>query len=383
MHFQQFLWGSTLLSAAVTAIPSPNQHHPSRWVNLTSLPSPRQEHVTVAINNSTIAVVGGIERLGNDVSIASPNTHPILLTPPQSIQTGIRTTPLLSLYDIPSNTWHPGAPLPLPINHPNGATSNNRIYLLGGLIDAQNPPPMNGADWLATGKSYVYDLATDTWRELPPMPPGTERGSAVTGVYGEMIYVVGGMTYLSAAGQDAVTSVIAFNTTSEKWQRVASRAADIPSGRQHAVGGVVGSTLYVLGGRWYERTNVRDEVFSLDLLQPERGWQTSKARMPTARGGITGGAVGNSFYVFGGECDEETANGVFPQNEAYDLKKKKWTRLANMAVPRHGTSAVAVGKRVYVPGGGLQQDGLPVERDGVVSYGEAVAHFDAFEVGGY
>ena len=213
------------------------------------------------------------------------------------------------------------------------------------------------------------------------MPPGTERGSAVAAAYGDLIYVAGGMTYLSAAGQDAVTSVIAFNTTSETWQRVPSVAANIPEGRQHAAGGVVNHTLYVLGGRWFERTNVRSEVFSLDLSDPGAKWQTSAAHMPTARGGVSGGVVGNRFFVFGGECNNGTANGIFPQAEAYDLKRGQWMRLPDMAVPRHGTSAVGVGNKIYIPGGGLQQDGVPVVRDGVVSYGEAVAHFDAYEVG--
>ena len=57
MHLQQLLWGTTLLSAAVAAIPSARPiHHPSKWVNLTSLPSPRHEHVTLSVNNSTISV---------------------------------------------------------------------------------------------------------------------------------------------------------------------------------------------------------------------------------------------------------------------------------------------------------------------------------------
>ena len=139
-------------------------------------------------------------------------------------------------------------------------------------------------------------------------------------------------------------------------------------------------TLYVLGGRWFERTNVRDEVFSLNLRNQSAGWKTSPGRMPTARGGIAGGAVGNTFVTFGGECNPNSTVGIFPQAEAYDLVSQQWKRLPNMAVPRHGTSAVAVGNRIYVPGGGLQQDGLPVERNGVVSYGQSVAHFDAYEI---
>lgn len=213
------------------------------------------------------------------------------------------------------------------------------------------------------------------------MPTGTERGSAVLGVYGDLIYVVGGMTVLNLDGQDAITTVIAFNTTSEEWQRVPPLAANIPEGRQHAAGAVAGHTMYIIGGRWFGQDDVRDEVFSLDLRNVSSGWTTSRGHMPTARGGIHGGVVGNRFYAFGGEGNANATTGIFPQAEAYDIAGEEWTRLPNMAVPRHGTSAVAVGDRIYIPGGGLQQDGVPIERNGVVSFGHMTGHLDAFEVG--
>lgn len=297
----------------------------------------------------------------------------------QSVQVKVVSTNLVNLYDIPSDTWRAIAPLPIAVNHPNAAAVNGRIYLLGGLVDTEEPP-IAEADWITTGKSYVYDPDANVWTEVASMPNGTERGSSVVGVHGEMIYLAGGMTVLNRDYQDASTTVTAFNTTSLQWQRVPSIAANLPEGRQHAAGTVFRDTLYVVGGRWYERTNVRDTVFSLNLLDQTAGWQTSPSRMPTARGGLAGGAVGHSFFAFGGECDPNTTNGVFPQAESYDLVSGVWTKLKDMQVPRHGTAAVSVGNRIYIPGGGLQQDGIPIERNGVVSYGQATAHFDAYEV---
>ncbi|KAK7188762.1 hypothetical protein DPSP01_005664 [Paraphaeosphaeria sporulosa] len=357
-----FLFTASFTAAALPKGYQTNTVDGNRWVNLTSLPSPRQEHATVAVNNNTIAVLGGVERIGND-----------------SVQVRVFSTDLVELYDIPSDTWRTAAPLPIKLNHPNAAVVNERIYLLGGLVDTQSPPTAE-ADWIATGKSYVYDLIANAWTEVASMPPGTERGSAVVGVHGDMIYVAGGMTVLNFVVQDASSTVTAFNTTSLQWQRVPSVAANMPEGRQHAAGAVVEDTLYVVGGRWFERTNVRDTVFSLDLRNQTAGWQTSPSRMPTARGGIAGGAVGSSFVAFGGECNPDTSNGIYPQAEMYDLKSKEWKKLPDMQVPRHGTAAIAVGSLIYIPGGGLQQDGVPIERDGVVSYGQATAHFDAYEV---
>ena len=73
MHFHHLVGVSTLLAASFTAAAALPNDYPTnteqgnRWVNLTSLPSPRQEHATVAIGNTTIAILGGVERIGNDV----------------------------------------------------------------------------------------------------------------------------------------------------------------------------------------------------------------------------------------------------------------------------------------------------------------------------
>ena len=70
MQLQHFVWASSLLltkGVAAAAVPQSSESGGNRWVNLTSLPSPRQEHITVAVDNNTIAVVGGVKPLGNDV----------------------------------------------------------------------------------------------------------------------------------------------------------------------------------------------------------------------------------------------------------------------------------------------------------------------------
>lgn len=358
---------STFLSLAVFGlIPFANAsphciRDTPKWSNLTSLPIKQQEQTTVVVDESTIALVGGVRQYGNDSFSAE-------------------TTNLVQLYDIPSDTWSQGTPAPVKINHPNVAVVDGRIYLLGGLVEREDPPAMS-PDWHASGKSHVYDPVTDTWSELESMPPGTERGSAIVGVHDDIIYLAGGMTILLAAYQDAVTTVIAFNTTSGEWLRFPGTAANIPEGRQHGAGAVYNDVFYVVGGRWFEKTNVKDTVFKLDLNDIEAGWETSESRMPTARGGICGAVVDGSLYTFGGEGNEESHTGLFSNVEVLDLETEEWSELEEMPVPRHGTSAVSVGNKIYIPGGGLQDDGKPVEYpDGVVRYSLMSSHFDTLIV---
>lgn len=326
-----------------------------QWVDLASIPKPRQEHGTVAINNTTIAIVGGIVPVGNST----------------------QTTDLLQLYDIDSNTWATASAAPYKVNHPNVAAVGQTLYLLGGLVEGALSPGIS-MNWVASKACHAYDLSTDIWTELPPMPNGTERGSAIVGVHGEMIYLAGGMTVLQTGYQDAVDSVIAFNTASSEWQRLLAAAAELPESRQHAAGSVVGDTFYVVGGRRYGQLNTHDTVFKLDLANQTAGWQTSPGRMPTTRGGLNGGAVGAKFYAFGGEGNPESSTGVFNQSEVFDTESQEWTELKPMQVPRHGTQAAAVGGLVYIPGGGLQQDGKQVVTDGTTTFQQPTSHFDAY-----
>jgi N-acetylneuraminic acid mutarotase len=78
--------------------------------------------------------------------------------------------------------------------------------------------------------------------------------------------------------------------------------------------------------------------------------------MPTARGGVASGAVGNEIYVFGGEGNPNSTTGIFPQVEGYNTVTDSWESLDDMKIPRHGTYAASVGGKVYIPGGGLQED---------------------------
>ncbi|KAK4040498.1 hypothetical protein C8A01DRAFT_15646 [Parachaetomium inaequale] len=320
---------------------SPSPH----WKTLSPIALyPRQEHTTLALNRTTLAILGGIV--------------------PNGLPTQFNTTSLLQLYSIPTNKWHPAplAPMPVALNHPNAAAVDGKIYLLGGLDDRGD------GIWRGTGRSWVYDPTTNTWAELPGIPD-VPRGSAAMGVDERtgVVYLAGGMTQLplieGAGEQESVDVVSAFDTRKGEW--VAALPAGVkamPGRRDHAGAVVVDRVMYVLGGRDRGQHNVRGDVFALDLGRLGKGWVTKAGKMPTPRGGVCAGAVAGKVYVFGGEGNPvEGSDGVFDQVEAYDIRKDTWERLDKMELPRHGTSAVAVGRGVYIPGGGIKLGGAPVD----------------------
>ena len=343
MHFLVIIF--TLLTTTLA-----RPHKGPIWTALAPIPIPRQEHTTVSFPPSTIVVIGGIIPIGTNSTTALP----------------IRTTSLVQFYSIPNNTWTTAAPLPRALNHANAAVVGGRIYVLGGLADLGEPEPA----WRAVGNSWVYEPFSDTWTVIPGLPSHSVRGSAAVGVYKHLIILAGGMTDLELSGdmrQNTVSVVSIFDTLDGKWVDVPREAKYLPDGRDHAGAAVVDGKMYVLGGRDQGQRNVKHTVFILDLCHLEAGWRTSAAKMPTPRGGVAAGVVGKKIYVFGGEGNRALESGVFDQVETYDTTKDKWTSVGKMRIPRHGTYAVGVDRKIYVPGGGVMQSGAPV------------ADFDVFE----
>ncbi|GKT87353.1 kelch repeat-containing protein [Colletotrichum tofieldiae] len=310
------------------------------WHDLASIPFlPRQEHAAVAINSTTLAVLGGISG---------------------SSETGVwNNSDLVTLYDVLSNKWTPAAPLPIALNHPNAATVDGRIYLLGGLAETFD---QNGT-WRAVPNSWVYDPKRDQWEPIASFPQGTERGSAAVGVSGTTIYLAGGLRYMEtvAGGTIAtVSDVSAYETTTDSWRSFQSNP--LPQPRDHAGGAVVGNKFYTIGGRHISgRLLVSNSVYVLDLDNIDAGWETSDSKLPTARAGHGTAVLGSLIYTFGGEGNLLTASGVFNETEVFDPGSETWTRLKPMRHPRHGSAAISIGDGIIVPGGGVAWGSSPVD----------------------
>jgi N-acetylneuraminic acid mutarotase len=165
----------------------------------------------------------------------------------------------------------------------------------------------------------------------------TARNAVVAGVRGGRIYVAGG----APGGRD----LEAYDVAADRWERL----PPMPTPRNHVAGGFVGDRLFAIGGR-PPNTLAANEAF--DAVAST--WST-RAALPTGRSGHGAAVVRGCVYVFGGEGNAGRPDGVFPQNEAYDPRTDTWQSLAPMPTPRHGVGAVAVGDRIFIPGGATVQ----------------------------
>lgn len=309
------------------------------WVELSPSPTSRQEHAVANIGNK-IYVMGGIT--------ANVSSDGVL-----DVET-LRTVQDVQVYGIDQDSWSYAASMPISVNHGNAATVNGKIYMLGGLSGT------NLSSWNALSDSYLYDPQSDTWTDLPPMPNGTARGACAVGVYGSTIYLAGGITMIELADdgiQASVSTVTAFNTETREWY---TDFPPLPGPRDHVAGAVIGSTFYVTGGRDHGSYNTKNNTWALDLNDPKADW-VEKAPLPTARGGLASAADDRYLYTFGGEGNLQDVNGLFNNTEIYDSQDDVWWIGPAMSLPRHGTRAVSVGARVYLPGGGSHMDAGPTD----------------------
>jgi N-acetylneuraminic acid mutarotase len=320
---------------ASTAINSPKYNDSNTaagsWTAIAPITiQPRQEHGAVKFDDDTLYIIGGIypETDGNFPTVTT-----------------------VQKYTISTNTWSRSADLPIPLNHPNSAVVNGKIYVLGGLTTVSSTTTF----WNATGACFEYDPISDTWTTIGQLPIGRWTGSAAVGVSGTTVYLAGGLanTNLTDDEEGTISIFTSYNVATKYFTIL----PDMPEPRDHAGVGLVNNKLYVLGGRAYGHNNTKNNVFSYDIKR--KVWKTGLAPMPIARGGCASGVIGTKIFTIGGEGDQDTASGVFPQNQAYDTVTDSWSDYADMDVPRHGTAGVAVGNRVYVPGGGLHEGGLP------------------------
>ena len=92
------------------------------------------------------------------------------------------------IYDIGTNTWTTGAPMPAALGGMATALWNGIVYVAGGSPDI-------GASVVNT--LYAYDIAANSWTTLAPMPQALWV-SGFGAIHGKL-YVAGGSDGVTAA----------------------------------------------------------------------------------------------------------------------------------------------------------------------------------------
>lgn len=268
--------------------------------------------------------------------------------------------------------WNCLTSLPTPRSEVGTAVLDGRIYVAGGMNRWGNtaafevydpvsnewrrlaslPVPLNHMGMaVARGRIYVtggyedlfltqpvsnawtYDVATNAWVSVVKMPG--PRAAHIMININEKLYVTGGV------GSDS-SALWVYDPTTNNWDTTHAR---MPTAREHAAAAVFDGKLYVIGGR--QGTSQNFAV--VEVYDPLTNTWKRKRDIPTARGGLTAATLDGRIHVTGGEGFSPRR--TFGQHDVYDPLTDTWSELAPLPKARHGLGSGVVNGRWYVIGG--------------------------------
>ena len=285
--------------------PAPKAARPGRWAARAPLPLPRSEMAWACAMNGRMHLVGGYGAQRVD----RPYHH---------------------TYDPRADLWTSLAPLPLGANHVGVAAEGNTLYAIGGFVEQNRKPH---------AECFAWNEAQDRWRRIAPLPQPC--GSVACVVLGGKLHGIGGAIGDTFDTKRSVDWHLVYDPQADRW----TRAAPMPTSRDHVGAVVANNLIHVIGGR-VDSFHTNSNLHHAYDARADK-W-LMRNPLPTARSGHGAALVGGRIFVMGGEG----TNRVFGQNEAYDLAKDAWEQYAPMTTPRHGLGAAAIGNTIYVAGGG-------------------------------
>ncbi len=209
--------------------------------------------------------------------------------------------------------WRALAPAGLERTEVAAARIGRSIFVVGGFEKRTG---------LTTRVLERYDIRTNRWRRLRPMPIGVNHGVATA--YRGRLYVHGGYT----ARRDltsATRRLYVYNPRTNRWRRLADsrqpRAA-------HAFAALRGK-LYAAGGR-----NETADLTSMEVYDiARRRWRRGPSFPGPRRDHMTGAAAGGRFYALGGR----EGSTLYATAERFDPRRRRWQRLPAMRRKRPGS----------------------------------------------
>jgi N-acetylneuraminic acid mutarotase len=231
-------------------------------------------------------------------------------------------------YDAASGEWREAAEMTTARYSFGLCALGGDLYVTGGW----------GAGDVSLASVERYDPGLDTWSGAPAMPRARRSHCACS--VGNAMYVLGGIEEINEEYR-TVSSVLKYDSRKQTWKEVAS----MPAERDYAGACVVGSDIYIFGGR-DDDTNATSTTYRFSTETNE--WVTL-APMPEARKRFHRVCMLDGLiYVLGGQDKDRT---ILTSVHRFDPSANSWTVVAPMSVRRAGLGAFVLGGNIYAAGG--------------------------------
>ncbi len=241
--------------------------------------------------------------------------------------------------------WVQKASMPTPRHDLQAITVGREIYAISGAGDE------------TVHAVEIYDVATDTWRAGPPIP--TQRGWFGAALLDGKIYAVGGKRVRPAAEKEASgqdhnfdirDSVEVLDLQAQTWSSVESLSRP----RAGLLATVCKGEIYAIGGNAMDDPKHSGSVHldRIEIFDPQTGHWSMGAPLPVKRQGPAVATVDDKIYVtagIGSKGDEKA--GALSDHQVFDPDTQEWSELAPIPTPRCDPGVVAVGRKIYTFGG--------------------------------
>ncbi len=235
---------------------------------------------------------------------------------------------------VPQNpAWYAGA------NVPGGLVRYAHAQCSGQVAGFYIFSGVDGNGSIST-KSWLYDVTTNTWQSLSPMPVGAEAAAATC--YQNRIYVMGG---------NGTTQFYIYDMTGDTW----TTGATLPRNVWGATASSWQGHVYLIGGDddfYFGGTSNEVDIYDIATDQ----WDTIGAVMPVAS--VASGYVqaGPYLYLAGGWSGDSPAQNV-TATLRYDMERDEWTIGPQFTPARADMALALTGKALVAIGGDAQGGG--------------------------
>lgn len=189
-------------------------------------------------------------------------------------------------FDPGANAWASCRQMPTARWGLRAVAHNGNVFAFGGIAGTGN-------NRMALDTVEIYDPATDTWTGGPAMPrPRHDFGMAVVGDSG---FLIGGKTvaYTQASSGPAITDAVdVFDFRTKQWRT----AKTAPSPRVHPTVVAFQGLVYVLAGM--DREGALPTISH--VYDPGKDTWGAGPNLQRGRSGQCGGLVGDTLYIVGG-----------------------------------------------------------------------------------
>ncbi|MEM6455391.1 MAG: hypothetical protein AAF772_09885, partial [Acidobacteriota bacterium] len=199
-------------------------------------------------------------------------------------------TTRLQILDASTGLWTIGPPAPLPIARAASAVVGDLLYLIGGKTNRRNNSPAGNLRFNAVAQAF--DPLTDSWVAFPALSPEgaplfLEAPSATA--FGSDIYVLGGL----AIDGTVSNRTLLLDTFTLRF----AEAPAMSEGVYDAMAGIVGTRLFVAGGR---AARGGPSERALRVFEINRGAWLEGAEMPVGVAASGVATVDGALHLLGG-----------------------------------------------------------------------------------